>query len=181
MKNNGVITIDLPAVESLGDALGDFSVELAKELKVAMTDTVMTIEKYAKHRCPVDTGNLRSSITPEVKGIEEGSVGTNVEYAMAVEYGSRPHDIKPREKKALAFSVGGTKGRYVTTKSGKRRYQKGKPGEPVVVGRVKHPGTKPQPFLEPAFIVGGKVAQKNVDAAVNAALAKAKSEMKETT
>jgi len=76
---DGVIKIDLPAVESLGDALGDFSVELAKELKVAMTDTVTTIEKYAKHRCPVDTGNLRSSITPEVKGIEEGSVGTNVE------------------------------------------------------------------------------------------------------
>ena len=178
---DGVIKIDLPAVESLGAALGDFSVALSKELKTAMTDTVTTIEKYAKHRCPVDTGNLRSSITPEVDGFKEGTVGTNVEYAMAVEYGSRPHDIKPREKQALAFEVGGTKGRYVTTKSGKRRYQKGKPGEPVVVRRVKHPGTKPQPFLEPAFIVGGKVADKNFHQAVDAALATAKSEMKETT
>jgi len=181
MKKDGVIQIDLPAVESLGAALGDFSVALEKELKTAMTDTVTTIEKYAKHRCPVDTGNLRSSIPPEIDGFKEGSVGTNSEYAMPVEYGSRPHDIKPREKKALAFGMGGSKGRYVTTKSGKRRYQKGKPGEPVVVKRVKHPGTKPQPFMEPAFIVGGKVAQKNVDAAVNAALAKAKSQMKETT
>ena len=175
---NGVIQIDLPAVESLGAALGDFSVALAKELKVAMTDTVTTIEKYAKHRCPVDTGNLRSSITPEIDGFKEGSVGTNSEYAMPVEYGSRPHDIKPRDKQALAFEKGGTKGRYVTTKSGKRRYQKGKSGEPVVVKRVKHPGTKAQPFMEPAFLVGGKVAEKNFHQAVDAALAKSKSQLK---
>ena len=81
---DGVITIDLPAVESLGAALGDFSVALAKELKIAMTDTVTTIEKYAKHRCPVDTGNLRSSITPEIDGFKEGSVGTNSEYEVGI-------------------------------------------------------------------------------------------------
>jgi hypothetical protein len=66
----------------------------------------------------------------------------------------------------------------VTTKSGKRRYQKGKSGEPVVVKRVKHPGTKAQPFMEPAFLVGGKVAEKNFHQAVDAALAKSKSQMK---
>ena len=177
---DGCIDIDLSAIESLGAALEDYGEDLARELKTAMVDTVTTIEKYAKHRCPVDTGNLRSSITPEVDGFKEGSVGTNVEYAMPVEYGSRPHDITPRDKKALAFEAGGTKGKYVTSKSGKRYYRKGQPGEPVIVRRVKHPGTKAHPFLEPAFIVGGKVAGKNFDRAVAETHAKVQAKLEES-
>ena len=177
MKKDGVIQIDLQAAQSLGVAIEEYADDLAHELKVAMVDTVTSIEKYAKHRCPVDTGNLRASITPEVDGFKTGSVGTNVEYAMPVEYGSRPHDIRPREKKALAFKQGGSKGRYVTSASGKRSYRKGKSGEPVVVKRVKHPGNKAQPFLEPAFIVGGKVAKKNFDRAVAQTQARAKAKL----
>ena len=159
MKSDGCIEIDLSAIESLGVALDDYADDLAKELEVSMTDTVVTIEKYAKHRCPVDTGKLRSSIAGEVKGFEEGSVGTNTEYAMAVEYGSRPHDIKPDEKKALAFEKG---------------------GENIVVKRVKHPGNKAQPFLEPAFMVGGRVARKNFDQAVAETQAKAQAKLEES-
>ena len=159
MKTEGCIKIDLSAIESLGVALDDYADDLARELETSMVDTVVTIEKYAKHRCPVDTGKLRASIAGEVKGFEEGSVGTNTEYAMAVEYGSRPHDIKPNEKKALAFEKG---------------------GEKIVVKRVKHPGNKPQPFLEPAFMVGGKIAQKNFDQAVSETQEKAKSKLEES-
>ena len=78
---------------------------------------------------------------------------------MAVEYGSRPHDIKPNEKKALAFEKG---------------------GEKVVVKRVKHPGNKAQPFLEPAFMVGGRVARKNFDQAVAETQAKAQAKLEES-
>jgi len=45
------------------------------------------VERDAKILCPVDTGRLRSSITHEVKGTT-GRVGSNVEYARAVELGS---------------------------------------------------------------------------------------------
>ena len=177
MKADNCIDIDLSSIESLGVALDDYAEDLAKELGISMVDTVVTIEKYAKHKCPVDTGKLRASITSEVTGFKEGAVGTNTEYAMPVEYGSRPHDIRPREKKALAFKQGGSKGRYVTSASGKRSYRKGKSGEPVVVKRVKHPGNKAQPFLEPAFIVGGKVAKKNFDRAVAQTQARAKAKL----
>lgn len=48
-------------------------------------------ERNAKRRCPVDTGRLRSSITSDVvaeEGALVGVVGTNVEYAPYVEFGT---------------------------------------------------------------------------------------------
>lgn len=45
-------------------------------------------EKYAKMKCPVQTGRLRNSITHDVRMDEETVyVGTNVEYAPYVEFG----------------------------------------------------------------------------------------------
>lgn len=43
-------------------------------------------EGYAKRKCPVDTGNLRNSITHMVSS-DTVYIGTNVEYAAYVEYG----------------------------------------------------------------------------------------------
>lgn len=45
------------------------------------------VERDAKRNCPVDTGQLRSSITHEVKG-DVCAVGTNVEYAPYVHQGT---------------------------------------------------------------------------------------------
>ncbi|MBP5182027.1 MAG: HK97 gp10 family phage protein [Lentisphaeria bacterium] len=44
-------------------------------------------ETYAKQLCPVDTGNLRNSITHQRAGKDTEAVGTNVEYAPYVELG----------------------------------------------------------------------------------------------
>lgn len=50
-------------------------------------------ERYAKQRCPVDTGRLRASITSRIERdsatVFVGVVGTDVEYAPYVEYGAR--------------------------------------------------------------------------------------------
>jgi len=47
------------------------------------------VESAAKLRCPVDTGNLRGSITHKVKRKELCvNIGTNVEYAPFIEFGS---------------------------------------------------------------------------------------------
>lgn len=51
-------------------------------------------------------------------------------YAHFVEFGTKPHTIKPRRGKRLAFVV---------------------VSKVVAVPMVKHPGTKPRPFLGPAF------------------------------
>lgn len=49
----------------------------------------LTAENYAKRLCPVDTGNLRNSITHVVKDDEMAVyIGSNVEYAPYVELGT---------------------------------------------------------------------------------------------
>ena len=50
----------------------------------------LLVENDAKLKCPVDTGQLRSSITHRIEGTT-GIVGTNVEYAPYVEYGTGKH------------------------------------------------------------------------------------------
>lgn len=44
-------------------------------------------ETYAKRLCPVDTGNLRNSITHQASGYKTMLIGTPVEYAPYVEFG----------------------------------------------------------------------------------------------
>lgn len=58
-------------------------------------------------------------------------VGTNVEYAAVVEFGSDPHVIRPNDA------------------DGWLRFEDG--GQVVYAKEVHHPGTAPQPFLEPAL------------------------------
>lgn len=48
-----------------------------------------TIESYAKNLCPVDTGNLRNSITHSTENGNTVVVGSAVEYAPYVELGHR--------------------------------------------------------------------------------------------
>jgi len=57
------------------------------ENKKIILKACLLVERDAKILCPVDTGRLRSSITHEVEGTT-GRVGSNVEYARAVELGS---------------------------------------------------------------------------------------------
>ena len=54
----------------------------------------LTAEKYAKEIVPVDTGRLRNSITHDVDG-KEVYIGTNVEYAPPVEYGTVKQKAQP--------------------------------------------------------------------------------------
>lgn len=49
----------------------------------------LTADGYAKKLCPVDTGNLRNSITHQVDEAEPAAyVGTNSEYGVYVEMGT---------------------------------------------------------------------------------------------
>ena len=62
--------------------------QIAKiDLTSALTEACMVVEKDAKKKCPVDDGTLRGSITSEVED-NQGIVGTNVEYAPYVEFGT---------------------------------------------------------------------------------------------
>lgn len=51
-----------------------------------------TAEGHAKERCPVQSGNLRNSISHEPRGDDTEAIGTNIEYAPFVEFG---HNQEP--------------------------------------------------------------------------------------
>ena len=52
-------------------------------------------ESYAKKLCPVDTGNLRNSITHQQYDEDTEVIGTNVEYAPYVELGTTRMRARP--------------------------------------------------------------------------------------
>lgn len=73
--------------------LEDHSAEVYKELEAACQRALekcgLVGEGHAKKLCPVDTGNLRNSITHMVNdGEKVAYIGTNSEYAVYVECGT---------------------------------------------------------------------------------------------
>lgn len=107
-----------------------YSTQAQSKVKDVVNRSALNIQNGAKRRTPVDTGRLRSSIAiePQSELPYVVRVGTNVQYALGVEFGTSPHIIKPKNKKALFW-----KGANHPVKS------------------VKHPGTKAQPFLFPSW------------------------------
>lgn len=70
--------------------------DMTKKLASGLAKAVLIVERQAKENATpfVDTGRLRASITSEVSGME-GRVGTNVEYAGFVEYGTVKRPATP--------------------------------------------------------------------------------------
>ena len=84
--------------------------------------------------CPVDTGRLKNSIKVEIVGSD--IIIDMVDYALYVEFGTPPHIIRPKNKKALHWKTG----------------KPGSPGrEDVFAKEVRHPGTRPNPFIRNTF------------------------------
>ena len=65
-----------------------------KQILIALESIGQEAEGYAKDDCPVDTGRLRNSIAHDVDESEPAAyIGTNVEYAIYVEYGDYNHKV----------------------------------------------------------------------------------------
>ena len=73
--------------------------EFQQACERALTRIGLQAEAYAKRECPVDTGNLRNSITNAVDD-KSAYVGTNVEYAPYVELGTSRAKAQPFLKPA---------------------------------------------------------------------------------
>lgn len=105
-----------------------------------MNQIGLTAIREQKILVPRKTGNLGRSIG--LASLTAASVDTRAgaNYAAFVEFGTRAHDIVPRNKKVLRFAVGAN-----ARLSGAPRS-----GAPVVFAkRVKHPGTRAQPYMVP--------------------------------
>lgn len=77
---------------------------------------------------PWKSGYLAQSIVKEV-GINEATIEALAPYAGFVEKGTAPHEIRPMRAQALRFEVA---------------------GQVVFAKLVRHPGTKPNPFMQRA-------------------------------
>lgn len=58
------------------------------QIKKALEECGLAAERYAKEKCPVDTGNLRNSITHQMDGDNKVLIGSNTSYAAYVELGT---------------------------------------------------------------------------------------------
>ena len=82
-------------------------------------------------------GTIGSTLTGGGSSVS-GHVGSNDKVARILEFGSRPHVIRPRNAKALKFNVG---------------------GRTVFARSVNHPGTRPYRWLERSGERGGAYAK----------------------
>jgi len=101
----------------------------SKNLKKVLFLSMNKMNELATINAPFDTGRLAESIKlyPSYLGAEKFLLITSVEYAEYLEYGTRPHIIRIKNKKVLA-------------------------SKKAIFGKeVKHPGTEAQPFMRPAL------------------------------
>lgn len=101
---------------------GGWFSRVREAIRPSMENVAREIEADIRRNAPVDTGELVRSIR------RHGTTITiEAEHWHFVEYGTRPHIIRPRSKRALWW-----------------------PSADHPVKQVYHPGTKAQPFIRPA-------------------------------
>ena len=88
------ISMEVQGADRVAKQLGEVGVDLMGTPMVgAMREAALVVSGAAKQLAPVDTGRLRASITPAVaREANEviGVVGSNVEYAPYMEFGTGP-------------------------------------------------------------------------------------------
>lgn len=122
--------IGIEGLEKLGKNINSLKRALPEDLRYSLGRGLLVIEGEAKTLVPVDMGRLKSSIVTETtvleEGIVEGAVGTNVEYASHVEFGTGVHAENGKGRK--------TPWTYKSK-----------------TGFVRTSGQTPQPFMRPAL------------------------------
>jgi HK97 gp10 family phage protein len=124
----------------------DVEVKGLSELKRALSDLPVKVERNISRgalraggvvyrdeivaTAPRDTGAMAGRVDVQAGAKKNGRVYAHVAVrdpkAHLVEYGTRPHDIKPRSSPSLFFAG-------------------------IFRKLIRHPGTKAQPFVRPAF------------------------------
>lgn len=103
-------------------------VEAIDDLGPFMRDVALAMVEEQKRLAPVKTGNLRRSINVGRISARSAESIARANYAAYVEYGTRPHEIRPRNARVLSWKKGGQR---------------------IFARRVQHPGTRAQPFMIP--------------------------------
>jgi HK97 gp10 family phage protein len=94
----------------------DWEVEKIRQSRLQIERSAINIEREAKNACPVDDQILRPSIAKKVTATDSGrvleaEVGTNVEYAPFVEFGTGSGVSVPAGQEEFAMQFKGKTGR----------------------------------------------------------------------
>jgi len=164
-------TWEAPDVRQFADDWARSLPVILQELERAMTESLAIVESNVVGRTPVNTGFLRQSIGHRMRGTPgaiEGEVVSIASYAAPVEYGRKPGKWPPRdaieywvrrklkitndaEVRSVAFLIA----RKIGTKGTKQKKYWGKSSVPAYM-----------------FTEGLKVSEKQIDAAIDRALAR---------
>ena len=127
-----MIKINADELNKLSVELSGIPNEIEGNVKKVVKNSAFNIEKNAKSNLTknksVATGHLRRGISTDIKGLEATIHTSNIKYAPGVEYGTKAHIIRPKNKKFLYWK-----------------------GAKHPVKQVNHPGSRAKPYLIPAF------------------------------
>ena len=123
-----MIKIDSSDLNKFSVILRELPDEIKNDVRIVVKNSAFNIERNAKSSASVKTGHLKRSISTKMGDMEATIHTSNLKYAPMVEFGTRPHIIKAKNKKALYWK-----------------------GASHPVKQVSHPGSKAKPYLIPAF------------------------------
>jgi hypothetical protein len=145
----------LPGFDRLQRAFQQSPQYVGRELHAWVETTAAHLTDEITSLTPKDTGLLQQSIKPSV--VQVGAlgvsavIGTPLSYALPVEFGAKPHDIVPKNGKALHFMMRGI---------------------PMTLKKVKHPGSKGYFMFTQAFEANIKQVQDSFERMVERVIAK---------
>lgn len=117
-------------ISRLAEALQRTAQESGNTTREVLIQSANHILAEMESRVPVKTGRLRTSLAIRVE-TDKVTIGPNTPYAGYVEFGTKPHVIRPKDPAGvLVFTMNGIK---------------------IFAKKVNHPGTQAQPYVRPAF------------------------------
>ena len=148
--------VDLGKIKDLKRMLEKYPQELERALEKGILSIALSMEAFAKQKIKeqgaIDLGQLLNSITVKRISTRHALVGTNVEYAAAVEFGTKGHWLK------------------IENIPGFREWMKHHgidPDEKLIYFYVE---PKPRPYMEPAFQWGKQIMPETVEKQVEATM-----------
>ena len=127
-----MIKINTDEIDKFAVELTELSEKSRDNVQKAIKKSAFNIETNAKKNLAsnksVVTGHLRRGIATQIGDMEATIHTSNIKYASMVEFGTKPHIIRAKNKKALYWK-----------------------GASHPVKQVNHPGSKAKPYLIPAF------------------------------
>lgn len=127
-----------------------------RDFVMAVADATNYAQSRAKRKVRDYTRNSKVRSGTLVNGIEQeivnsgytGVIRSKAAYSEAFEYGQRPHIVRVKNKRVLAGPYRGRPEGWRVSAASKSL------GYATYGKRVRHPGTKPRPFMFPAWVAG---------------------------